>query len=152
MTDQALDRRLLTITRLFSAPRAQVFDAFIDPAQVLRWLGPPHYPATFAEGDPRPGGAWRACLTGNEHGDEAWQSGVYREINPPERLVYTFGWDQADGTRTQETVITVTFADQDGKTLMTFTQAAFATSDACENHRMGWDGSFDRLEAFAGQA
>ncbi|WP_082584912.1 SRPBCC domain-containing protein [Caulobacter sp. Root655] len=90
MTDQALDRRLLTITRLFSAPRALVFDAFIDPAQVLRWLGPPHYPATFAEGDPRPGGAWRACLTGNEHGDEAWQSGVYREINPPERLIYTF--------------------------------------------------------------
>ncbi|EJL33268.1 hypothetical protein PMI01_02231 [Caulobacter sp. AP07] len=152
MTDQALDQRVLTLTRLFAAPRAMVFNAFLDPVPMLRWLGPPHYPATFFETDPRVGGRWRACLTGKEHGDKVWQSGVYREISPPERLVYTFGWDQADGTRTQDTVITVTFADHDGKTLMTFTQAAFATSDACENHRMGWNGSFDRLEALAVQA
>ena len=152
MTDQALDQPVLTLTRVFAAPRAMVFNAFVDPVPMLRWLGPPHYPATFFETDPRVGGRWRTCLTGKEHGDQVWQSGVYHEISPPHRLVYTFAWDQPDGTRGRETLITVTFADQGDKTLMTFSQATFESLADRENHRMGWNGSFDRLEELAAQA
>ena len=51
-------------------------------------------------------------------------SGIYREVLAPERLVFTFAWEE-DGKRGLETLVTVTFAEQDGKTKLTFHQAAF---------------------------
>ena len=54
--------RVLTITRIFSAPPALVFDAFSDPKRMLQWLGPRDYPASYVESDMRVGGTWRACL------------------------------------------------------------------------------------------
>jgi uncharacterized protein YndB with AHSA1/START domain len=92
-----------------------------------------------------PGGAWRACLRSTNGGRDLWQSGVYREIAEPERLVFTFAWDQSDGTPGHETQVTVTFEDRAGKTLMTLRQAAFETNESRDDHRTGWSSSFDRL-------
>ena len=54
--------RVLGITRLFDAPRAVVFEAFVDPKQALQWLGPRGYTMTHMEADLRVGGAWRGCM------------------------------------------------------------------------------------------
>ena len=153
----ALDRgdpvadRTLVITREFAAPRRLVFKAWTDPAHAARWGGPRGYTATSVTGDLRPGGRWRTCLRRDEDGKELWQGGIYREVVEPERLVFTFAWDQDDGSPGHETLVTVTFAEQGEWTRMTFRQAVFATEESCAGHRGGWNSAFDRLaEALTG--
>jgi uncharacterized protein YndB with AHSA1/START domain len=142
------DDQMLVITRLFDAPRALVFKAWTDQALVLKWLGPRNYPAIQVEQDLRPGGAWRACLRAVDGSRVLWQGGVYREIVAPERLVYSFAWDDDSGRPGPETLITVTFAEQGGKTRMVFTQTPFATADRRDGHRTGWHSAFDRLAEY----
>jgi uncharacterized protein YndB with AHSA1/START domain len=137
--------RVLVISRLFDAPRALVYQAFADPKQALQWAGPRDYPAVHIEGDLRPGGPWRTCLKGIEDGRLLWQGGVYLEVVPNEKLVFTFAWDQEDGSAGPETLVTITFADRNGKTLMTFRQAVFNTVANRDGHRGGWNSAFDRL-------
>ncbi|MGD0142480.1 MAG: SRPBCC domain-containing protein, partial [Rhizomicrobium sp.] len=97
-----LDDRTLTITRLFDAPRDLVFKAWTDPAMSGQWMGPRHYPAFHVEGDVRTGGTWRIGLREADGSKERWQGGVYREVSPPQRLVFTSAWDQDDGSRGPE--------------------------------------------------
>ena len=140
--------RVLSITRLFDAPRAVVFKAFVDPKQSLQWLGPRGYTMTHMEADLRVGGAWRGCMRANGGGRALWHGGVYREIAPPERLAFTFAFELEDGTRDTETLVTITFEDQGGKTLMQFAQGVFETPEDCEGYRGGWESEFDQLAAY----
>jgi uncharacterized protein YndB with AHSA1/START domain len=61
--------------------------------------------------------------------------------------VFTFAWDE-EGERGLETLVTVTFAEQKGKTLMTFRQVPFQSVEERDGHRGGWTSSFDRLEDY----
>lgn len=131
----------LTITRLFTAPPDLVFQAFVEPSHLLQWMGPHARPVIESETDPRPGGKWRARLAG---AGDLRQHGVYREVVPAARLVYSFTWED-EGEISPETLVTITFAAQDGGTLMTFRQAPFATASSLESHRGGWGETFDRL-------
>ena len=63
----------------------------------------------------------------------------------PERLVFTFAWDQEDGRRGHETLVTITFAEQRGRTTMTFRQAVFESVGDRDGHQGGWNSTFDRL-------
>jgi uncharacterized protein YndB with AHSA1/START domain len=137
--------RVLTITRVFDAPRSLVFGAFVDPKQAPQWMGPRNHPVAQLESDVRPGGAWRACLRAADGSRELWQGGVYREVVPGERLVFTFAWDEEDGGRGPGTLVTIIFADQAGKTLMSFRQGDFNTEANRDGHRNGWNSAFDRL-------
>ena len=143
--------RVLAITRVFDAPRSLVFKCWTDPAHGTRWSGPRGFTATHIEGDLRPGGAWRACLRRDGTGEELWQGGVYREVVEPERLVFTFAWDDENGRRGHETLVTVTFAERDGKTEMNFRQAVFDTVEQRDGHREGWNSAFDRLGEYVAQ-
>lgn len=136
--------RALVITRVFDAPAALVFKLWTDPNHVRKWWGPTNYPATYLEMDVRPGGAWRGCLQSTETGKELWQGGVFREVAPPHRLVFTFAWDE-EGERGLETLVTVAFAEQNGKTLMTFRHAPFQSIAERDGHQGGWTSTFDRL-------
>jgi len=149
-TDAA--ERVLVITRVFDAPRELVFELWTNPAHAKHWMGPRGFTATHFEQDPRPGGAWRACLREDDSGRELWQGGVFREIVEPERLVYTFAWDRENGSRGHETLVTVTFAEHDGKTKMTFRQAVFETVGQRDGHQGGWNSTFDRLAEYAARA
>lgn len=113
----------LIIERIFNAPRVLVWKVWTEKEHALQWGGPSDYPIVHIEGELRPGGKWRACLRAKDGGEEMWQGGIYREIVPPERLVYTFAWAEESGNSPMETLITLTFADEaDGKTKMTFTK------------------------------
>jgi uncharacterized protein YndB with AHSA1/START domain len=135
----------LVITRVFNAPRELVFKAWANPSHAKNWWGPRDYPATHLEMDVRPAGAWRNCLRSTATGEELWQGGVFREVVAPERLVFTFAWEE-EGERGLETLVTVTFAEGDGKTLMTFRQAPFQSDEERDGHRGGWTSTFDRLD------
>ena len=136
--------RELTIVRVFDAPRELVFRAWIDPEQFASWLGPKGCRASSVTLDVTPGGAWRTCVRNEADGSEYWSRGVYREIAEPERLVFTYAWEEADGLG-NETLVTVTFAERGGKTEMTFHQAEFVSVEDRNGHRGGWSEAFDRF-------
>jgi uncharacterized protein YndB with AHSA1/START domain len=142
----------LVITRRFDAPRHRVFEAWTDPRHAKSWWGPRDYPLTYLEMDVRPGGAWRGRLTSTKDGEELWQHGVIREIHAPDRLVFTFAWDQEEGAPGRETVVTVTLEEDGDGTLMTFRQSPFDSVENREGHRGGWSSSFDRLDEVLAQA
>ena len=144
----------LHITRVFDAPRELVWKVWTDPEHIKHWSGPRQFFATDIENDPRPGGRWRLRLhsDGFDVGDgvlrklDLWQGGVNREVVEPERLVFTFKWDQNPGlSENVETVITITFEECGGKTTMNFRQAFFVTSGDRDGHMRGWNSSFDKL-------
>ena len=142
--DSKAPTRDLTMTRVFDAPRALVFKAWTDPDHAMNWWGPRHHPAVHIEMDVRPGGAWRHCLRSTETGKDLWHGGVFREVVAPERLVFTFAWEE-EGERGLETVVTVTFVERDGKTRMTFHQTPFQSGGERDGHQGGWASTFDRL-------
>ena len=143
---QEIAQHELVITRTFDAPRNLVFRAWTAPEHMVRWLGPHNFTAPSCKMDFRPGGAYRACICGPD-GKEYWMRGIYREIVEPERLVFTFSWEE-EGERGRETVITVLFGEQGGKTRMTFRQAFFETVENRDSHHGGWTECFERLAQF----
>ena len=141
----------LSITRVFNAPRALVWKAWTDAEHAKHWAGPRSFTATHLNHDIRPGGKWSGCLhrdpePGNDQPVlDLWQGGEYLEVVEPERLVFTFHWDNRGGLPTPETTITVIFEERDGKTTMHFHQAFFETIEDRDGHNGGWNSSFDRL-------
>jgi uncharacterized protein YndB with AHSA1/START domain len=121
-----------------------VWKAWTDPKHFLNWWGPRDHPAVDVEMDVRVGGRWRHCLRSTETGADLWHGGVFREVVEPLRLVFTFTWEE-EGERGIETVVTVTFAERDGKTLMTLHQAPFQSDFQRDDHDGGWNSAFDRL-------
>ncbi|PYU37253.1 MAG: ATPase [Acidobacteria bacterium] len=106
----------VVLTRVFNAPRAMVFEAMTKPELLKRWMGPRGWSLIVSEIDLRVGGRWRSVLRSPE-GQEMGMSGVYREIDPPERIVSTEVYDDYPG----ETVNTLLLREENGKTTFTCT-------------------------------
>jgi uncharacterized protein YndB with AHSA1/START domain len=115
----------VVFTRVFEATREAVWAAMVDPGQIPRWWGPRKFTTTVDKMDVRPGGAWRFVQRDAEGNEYAFH-GEYREVAPPERLVYTFVFE---GMPDQVMVETTTLDESDGKTTVT-TVDAFATEEA----------------------
>lgn len=146
-TDSATAKdRELVIKRVFDAPRELVFKAWTDPEMLKQWSAPQGFTIPVAEGELKPGGKWRSMMR-KPDGTELWLGGVYREIIPPERLVFTHAWDDKNGKPGHETVVTVTLVERNGKTEMTFKQGIFDSVESRDGHKGGWTECFDRLEA-----
>ncbi len=113
-TAATTDREII-ITRLLSAKRERVFEAWTDPAQLPQWWGPNGFTTTTREIDIRPGGAWRFVMHGRDGVD--YPNAIrYVEIEAPERLVYVHGDDSEKIGG--EFCVTVTFdAEGDGTRL-----------------------------------
>jgi uncharacterized protein YndB with AHSA1/START domain len=140
---ETMDRELL-ITRIFDAPRALVFKAWTEPDRAARWWGPQGFVTVYCNMDVRPGGAFRVCMRSPE-GTEHWKQGVYREVVEPERLVFTFAWEDAEGKPGHETVVTVTFSEHGTKTKLTLHQDVFETVMARDAHQSGWTSTLECL-------
>jgi uncharacterized protein YndB with AHSA1/START domain len=146
---KAAAKPVLTITRVFDAPRALVFRMWTDPNHLKNWWGPTHHPATHLGMDVRTGGAWRNCLSSTETGRQLWQHGIFHEVVEPERLVFSFTWEE-EGERGVENLVTITFEDVGGKTRMTLRQEPFQSVAERDGHGEGWSSSFGRLEQYLG--
>jgi uncharacterized protein YndB with AHSA1/START domain len=142
----------LVITRLFDAPRELVFACWTDPEHLQHWQGAPRgFTVPFSESDIRPGGFFRICLRSAE-GIDRWIEGGYLEIVKPERLVYTHTWLDADKKRGQETLVTITFLERDGKTELTLRQTGFTSVESRDGHKYGWSSALDVLADYMEQA
>lgn len=149
MNDAAATHEL-TLTRVFDAPRELVFRCWTDPDQLAGWWGPTGFTAASVTVNATEGGSWRTCIRSAERGEEYWASGVYLEIVPPRRLVFSFAWDTRDDQPVEDTLVTVTFAERDGKTEMTFHQSGFGTAASRDGHADGWRETFDDLGGHLG--
>ncbi len=119
MTDHArtdpADEPVITFTRVFDAPRELVFEAHSKAEHLRQWWGPRKYEFSVCDVDFRPGGSWRMVHRGPD-GQEFAFHGEYREIVPPEKIVWTFEFEGSPGDVSVETA---TFEERDGKTLLT---------------------------------
>jgi len=108
----------IRLTRLFDAPRRLVFEAMSKPEHVRRWWGilNDEHSVTVCEIDLRPGGAWRFVGRGPK-GEYAFH-GVYREVNAPERVVFTEIYEPFPDA---ESVVTSVLTEENGKTRLTVT-------------------------------
>ena len=153
LTSTRIDGLDFIATRVFDAPRTLVFRAFSDCADLVHWWGPKGWTLPVCEMDFRTGGTWNYCMQSPE-GEKSCGASTYREIVEPERIVYTDAFTDADGAPiadTPEMVVTVTFADVDGRTTLA-SIVRFATAkdlDVAAGFGMeqGLIETWDRLEA-----
>jgi uncharacterized protein YndB with AHSA1/START domain len=130
------------LERHFAARPERVFQALTDPAELVRWWGPEGFTVPECELDVRPGGAWRTCMRSPD-GNLHCVSGVYREIVPPKRLVYTWSWETEGPPH--ETLVTIELVARDGGTDLTLLHQGFKSDDSRDQHAGGWGGCFDSL-------
>lgn len=144
--------REIRLTRLFDAPRHLVFEAMSRPEHIKRWWGclDEGYSVPVCEVDLRPGGAWR-FVNRTPKGEFGFH-GVYREIAPPDRVVFTEIFEAFPDT---ESVVTSVLTDENGKTRLTVTVAypSLEVRDMVLGTGMetGAGLSYDRLEDLVGE-
>ena len=129
----------LLLTRTFDAPRRLVFEAWTKAEHVSRWFAPRPLTMARCEVDFRAGGGFRFVML-TPDGIEYPFEGSFREIAPPERIV--FSGKIHDGN---EVVTTITFADQGDETLLTVHQSYAFESDSSRGAQQGWTLTLDQL-------
>src|SRR5262249_9358891 len=127
----------LLIVRTFNAPPSVVFALWSRAEHMKRWMGPKNFTCPEVTMDFRVGGTYRAMIKSAEQG-ENWFRGLYREIVPDKRLVFTFTWEGEGPSAGLETLVTISFEERDGKTVQTFHQAPFSSVERRDSHVGGW--------------
>jgi uncharacterized protein YndB with AHSA1/START domain len=117
--------REIVMTRVFDASRELVFEAHSSCEHMERWWGPRKYTVVDCKMDFRPGGEWRIVHRGPD-GEEYGFRGEFREIVPPEKIVWTFEFEGMPG---HVSVETLTLDEQDGKTKLTATSVFNSVED-----------------------
>lgn len=147
--------RGIEITRIFEASRELVWQAWTNPQHVMRWWGPAGFTAPTCQIDLRVGGKYLFCMQAPD-GTKLWSTGIYEEIVPPERLVYTDSFADEAGNAVSasyygmgddiplEMVVTVTFEEIAGKTKMMVRHQGLP-GEIGEMTLLGWNSSFDKL-------
>lgn len=141
----------LVITRVFDAPRALVFTAWTRPEMAARWWGPQGFVTLSCTMDVRPGGSWRLSMRSPE-GRVHTRQGVYREIVAPERLVFTYAWEDAQGRPGHEMLVTLRFEDHGEGTRLTLHQTMFESITARDSHESGWTSCMQRFADYLATA
>jgi uncharacterized protein YndB with AHSA1/START domain len=120
--------------RIEASPET-VFEFFTDPAKMVRWKGEQ---ATL---DPRPGGIYRV-----EMNEQVIALGEYVEIDPPKRIVFTWGWVGGFASAPPgSTTVEITLTPVDGGTLVRLVHSGLPTPESAEAHGLGWDQYLPRL-------
>src|SRR6185436_7983945 len=138
--------RVLSIARRIRAPRARLWAAMTDPKEIAAWFGPRGARCRSCTADLRVGGRYRLELITGE-GNQIGLEGEYREIRAPERLVYSWVWQQG-GMAGFETVVTLDLvALGPAETELRVHHELFPDSTWRDRHNYGWGGGLDRLDA-----
>jgi len=149
--------RDLVIERIFDAPVELVWKAWTVPEHIKRWWGPKDFTAPAIKIDFRVGGSYLFCMRSPD-GQDYWSTGVFREIVPLKRIVYTDSFADEKGNVVsadhygmaadfpRELLVTLTFEDyQDGKTRFILRHAGMPAGEDSEMAQMGWNQSLDKL-------
>ena len=139
-------RPSLTLTRRLKATTEKVYAAWADPEKLAQWFGPAEVKAgsVKAEMDVRVGGRYRISFEG-DNGEYHEVGGVYRDVVPNERLVFSWAWHS---TPERESLVTVQLKPDGAGTLLTFRHEQFVDQTARDNHERGWTELFEKLERY----
>jgi uncharacterized protein YndB with AHSA1/START domain len=146
--DQAklAEKPFLVIERRFPVAPEKVWRAWTDPQALKRWFGPGGpQPVSAAELDLRVGGRLRIAFGGSD-GNEHEAQGVYREIVPNRKLVFTWTWPRT--TPERESLVTITLTRVGSGTEFVFRHERFFDEEARDGHRRGWSETFEKLAAY----
>jgi len=136
----------VTIVRRIKAPPAKVWAAITKPDMMMQWWGPDAGPTLNVVADVRPGGRFSVVfrlLNGEEHNP----TGIYQEVIPEKKLVFT--WD-LPAAPDPESLVTFQLEPIDGGTELTLTHARLPDEATRASHEEGWIGLLGKLPVFLG--
>jgi uncharacterized protein YndB with AHSA1/START domain len=146
-------RKQVVITRTFPASSERLWDAFTKVEDMLKWHAPLGMSNPHAEVDVRVGGKYSITMKYDETGEEVTVRGVYKVIEKPKKLVYSWKWDTSD----EETEVTVMLSPvSEEETMLTLIHSGFALHPTehdkknnwtHESHKAGWTTAFEKLES-----
>jgi hypothetical protein len=139
----------LVVKRFIKAPRERVFAAWTTPDDLLKWFGPKSCRALAAEVDLRVDGRYHVQIESQVMGSVGL-SGVYREIQSPSRLVFTWQWQNPPMQDFGESLVTVNFYEAEGGTDVHLIHERFPNAQVRDNHGYGWSGCLDKLDVLFG--
>jgi uncharacterized protein YndB with AHSA1/START domain len=129
---------VLEISVHIEAPPDTVFSYFTDPDRYVQWMG------TRAELEPKPGGTYRVIMR-----DGVQASGEFVEVDPPRRLVFTWGWSHDHAVAPGSTRVEVTLVEEAGGTRVVLRHHGLPDTDQRQHHLDGWELYLSRLGAAA---
>jgi len=136
----------LRLARHYPATPEKVWRAWTDAEALKRWWGPDAADrVSVAELDVRVGGRFRIVF-GGPRGIEHEVQGVYKEVVPPRKLVFTWTWPNT--TPERESVVTLLFKAVDAGTELDFRHEQFFDEAARDGHRRGWSAALDKLDGY----
>lgn len=138
-------RPSLTIQRRLNAAPDRVYAAWTEPEKIARWFGPSVVlqDSVKAKMDVRVGGSFQVSFTSDD-GEYHQVGGVYREVVPNRKLVFSWAWYT---TPERESLVTVRIEAEGSQTLLTLLHEQLFDEATKAGHTRGWTGSLDKLEA-----
>jgi uncharacterized protein YndB with AHSA1/START domain len=130
--------RVVEIERRIYAPREEVFGYLTDPVKYTRWKG------MAADLDPRPGGVYRVRMN-----SDTVALGEYVVVEPPSRVVFTWGWEGDEAVPPGSSTVEITLRDDGDGTILRLRHTGFPTDEAAASHREGWAMYLERLSVVA---
>jgi uncharacterized protein YndB with AHSA1/START domain len=151
--------RKLALRRTFQAPPEKVFQAFVSAEALKEWWSPKGYVAVEVHVDARVGGQYRLAMRSQTGSETVYVRGVYREISPPNKLVFTHIFERRGsvapfeqvGLADHQTLVTVEFKGHGDTTELILVQEKIPTRAAEELVEVGWRGIFDKLAGYLGR-
>jgi uncharacterized protein YndB with AHSA1/START domain len=147
MSETAEEKPVLQLNRVIAAPRERVFAAWTTPDAIKVWFGPENCRVLDVQVDLRIDGEYCFSLSTPELG-EIKVRGRYREVTPPEKLVYTWQWEGNPELTVGTSLVTVEFISADTSTEIRLTHEQLPSIESRDDHGHGWSGTFDKLEKY----
>ena len=134
----------LTLKRRLNAKPEKVYAAWTDPKKIVKWFGPDAGQVEHAKTDVRTGGHY-AVIFHTEDGEQHHVSGVYRDVIPNEKLVFTWAWRTMPE---RESLVTILIKPDGDGSLLTLIHEQFFDEEARDRHQRGWAGCLNKLELY----
>lgn len=142
MTDQATELKL-EISRKFAAPREKLFDAWLNPTMLARFMTPgPDMTVPKAETDPREGGRFLVVMRAGDQ--DLPHAGTYKTIDRPKKLAFTW---ESPMSPVEGSTVTIDFDEVEGGTNVRLSHVRFPSAESRGNHEKGWGAILDALKA-----
>jgi uncharacterized protein YndB with AHSA1/START domain len=143
MEQQVKEKPFLTLARHYPVAPQKVWRAWTDPQALRKWWGvAPEAQVSLVELDVRTGGRYRIIFGGSD-GKEHEVAGVYKEVVPNRKLVFTWSWPRT--TPERESLVTIVFKEARGGTDLDFRHEQFADESVRDAHNRGWNPVLDKL-------
>ncbi|MDP1751817.1 MAG: SRPBCC domain-containing protein [Reyranella sp.] len=132
----------LALKRRLKAPPEKIYEAWTVPEKMIQWWGASDAPSRTAEADVRVGGRFHVGFRGNDDSQHD-VGGIYREVVPNRRLVFSWAWRT---TPERESQVTIDLKADGDSTILTLTHEQFVDDKARDDHVVGWTTALDNLE------